>query len=281
MQHAPPGQPGPPVPGTFCANHPMAPAAGTCSHCGNFGCGECLGRMEGKLVCRTCVEQGRVQVGLSPFDRREELGFFQAVWATLIGVCVRPGEFFGELAPAGRLGSAFGFLLIVTIPAYLLSSIYNLLTRMVLAPVLEPVIREVYDPISPQLGDQLVLSLQPSVLDLVLGIFLGPVILILVAVITGLLLHLGLLMTGGARRGIEASLKVSLYGYGVVFWLVIPLVGGLCWLWLPVVLGFGLARLHGVPGWKAAFAVLWAPLLACCCSFAGAFAFVMLVGASF
>jgi hypothetical protein len=272
--------PAPPTPGTFCATHPMATAAGTCAHCGNFGCGDCLGRMEGRLVCRTCVEQGRVQVGLSPFDRRGELGLLSAFWATLVGVCLRPGEFFAELAPTGRLGGAFGFLLLVSLPAYTLNSIYNFLLRFAVAPSLEPVVRQVYDPISPDLADQLVASLQPSMLDLIGGIVLGPAILTIMAIVTGLVMHLGLLLVGGAARGIEASLKVSLYGHGVAFWLVVPLLGGLCWLWLPVILGFGLARIHGVPGWKAAVAVLWGPVLGCCCGFLTAFGLVAWLGSA-
>lgn len=280
MESPPSGSPAPPVAGTFCAAHPHAPAAGTCAHCGTFGCGECLGRMEGRLVCRTCVETGRVQVGLSPMDRREELGLSRAFWQTLVAVCVRPGEFFEELAPTGRLGTGFLFLLLVSLPAYTLSSIYNYLSNHVLAPTLEPFVRQIYDPISPDLSDQLVASLQPSLLDVALGIVLGPPFLIIIAILTGLIMHLGLLMVGGAGRGLEASLKVSLYGHGVVFGLVIPIVGGLCWLWAPVVLGFGLARIHGVPGWKAAFGVLWAPALACCCSVAGLVGLVALIGAS-
>ena len=280
MEDTPNGPPAPPTPGTFCAIHPMAPAAGTCAHCGSFGCGDCLGRLEGSLVCRTCVQEGRVQVGLSPFDRRDELGFLPSLWSTLIAVCVRPGEFFEGLAPTGGLGSAFLFLLLVSIPAYILNSLYNLLMRMVLAPPLEPIVRQVYDPISPELADQLVASLQPSVLDLVLGILLGPVIILVFAVVAGLVLHLGLLLVGGARRGLEATLKVSLYASGVVFWLVIPVLGGLCWLWLPVILGFGLARLHGVPGWKAAVAVLWGPCLACCCTIGGLVGVGMFLGAA-
>ena len=281
MDPTPTGVPADPTAGTVCATHPIAPAVGTCSHCGNFGCGSCLGRLEGKLVCRTCVEQGRVQVGLSPFDRREELGLLRAFWQTLVGVCVRPGEFFEDLAPTGRLGGAFLFLLLACLPGYILNSIYNYVSRFALAPTLEPIVRDVYDPISPELADQLVASLQPSLLDLAFGIVLGPVMLFVFALVAGLLMHLGLMIVGGAARPLEASLKVALYGHGVVFWLVIPMIGGLCWLWAPVVLAFGLTRIHPTQGWKAAFAVLWAPALACCCSVAGVVGLVFLIGASF
>ncbi len=280
METSPP-TPEPQEHGTFCANHPITPAEGACTHCGTFGCGQCLGMLEGRLVCRTCVEQGRVQVGLSPMDRRAELGLPRAVWQTLVGVCFRPGELFADMAPTGGIGPAFLFLALVAIPANLASSLWNFLSGFVTGPLLEPLIRDVYDPISPDLSDAVVQrSLRPGVLDLVSGALLGPVFVIIFAVFTALIVHLGLMMVGGARNGIEATLKGTLYSFGCVFLLVVPLLGGLWTIWVLVVLVFALMRLHGASGWQATFGVLWGPLAGCCCSVAAGFGLAMLFGAA-
>lgn len=271
-----------PLPGStpVCAVHPAVPAAGTCSHCGNFGCGECLGLLEGKLVCRGCVQAGRVQVGLSPFDRREEMGLLAASWRTLVGVCARPQEFFGDLAPAGRLGSAFLFLFLVSIPAALANGAWNLAMKAALSPIVEPFVRQVYGPPGSPFSDLMVSAYEPNVLTVLGSVAVFPALVLLYALITGLVTHLGLMLVGGAKRGLDASLKVAIYAHGVLFWLVVPVLGGFAWLWMAVVLGIGLARVHDARGWQATFAVLYAPCLCFCGLIAGSVALGALLGAA-
>ena len=93
---------------SVCAIHEGVASVGTCSHCGNFGCGECLGTMGGAVVCRTCVISGQVNPGLTPWDRRDELGFMTAVWNTIKGVTFGPTQFFEQMGPTGKIGPAIG-----------------------------------------------------------------------------------------------------------------------------------------------------------------------------
>jgi hypothetical protein len=236
--------------------------------------------MEGALVCRTCVESGRVQVGLTPFDRREELGIVSAAWKTLIAICAQPKRFFSELAPSGRMGSAILFVIFVSIPAGIMSSLYNLGMKWAIGPIIEPSIRQIYGPEGGPLSDMMVKAYEPSILSALFGAVAFPFILILYAMIAGLVVHLGLLILGGAHKGLEASLKVSLYSHGLLFWVIVPLVGGFAWLWMAVVLGIGLAAIHGAKAWQAVIALLYAPCLAVCCLIGGSVALGVLIGAA-
>ena len=43
-----------------CYNHAENEAVGTCTSCGKSICNECKVEMQGKLICRTCLSNGRV-----------------------------------------------------------------------------------------------------------------------------------------------------------------------------------------------------------------------------
>ena len=225
------------------------------------------------MICRTCVTQGRVEGGLTPWDQRAELGWPAAMWKTIVEGGTRPSDFFSRLAPTGRTAGAFGLLVLLLIPAGISGGLSNYAMKFFLIDFMEGFIRQVYGPPGNPLSDMMVAAYQPSLLDAALAIFLTPGLCALYAAITGLVCHLGLMLVGGATRGLEATIKVTAYAYAAcLFWMVIPIVGGLAWLWMLVVLGMGLAAMHKTAGWKAAFAVLYAPCLACGLCFGGAFA---------
>lgn len=232
--------------------------------------------MDGAVVCRPCVTSGRVNPGLTPWDRRDELGMVGAVWGTIRDVSFAPAQFFARMAPTGRTGAAIGFLALIAIPAGLVGNLVSYFSNMLLAPMLEPMVRDVYGPAGNPISDMVVSSMEPSVLGSGFGMLLYPLIIVVYALITGLVCHLGLMLTGGASEPLEATVKTSIYAYGVTFWAVVPLAGSLSWLWLLVVLVFGLSTVHKSGGFKATFAVLYAPLTCCCLVFGGTFVLAFL-----
>jgi TM2 domain-containing membrane protein YozV len=44
-----------------CYLHPEADSIGTCTSCGRSICGECVVELQGRLVCRDCLAQGKIQ----------------------------------------------------------------------------------------------------------------------------------------------------------------------------------------------------------------------------
>jgi len=241
----------------LCAVHPDRASKGTCDHCGAFSCEDCLGVLGGQYVCRTCVDEGRVQVGLTPWDRREELGVPAAFWQTVTAVSGGPVRFFRELRPDGDLAGALGFLVLVSIPAGFGAAIFTYLQNLVMYSLLGT---------QPQAtGIPLLDMMQgPSVGMAVFQVVFAPVGALLYVLIFALLTHLGLMLVGGASRPLEATIKAWCYSYAVMFWGLIP--GGqlITGFWVLAVAGIAMAQVHKTSGWKAAFGVLWF-MVGCCC----------------
>lgn len=119
------------------------------------------------------------------------------------------------------------------------------------------------DAIPGELGRVLDVIGQPSVLSLVitpvqvlLGLFIGTAIV-----------HLGLMIVGGANSGFEATFRVLAYATGALAPLqIIPVLGPfVAGVWGLVLEVIALKELHETTGGKAAFAVLAPLLLACLC----------------
>jgi hypothetical protein len=237
--------------------------------------------MNGAVVCRTCVttgevNPGEVNPGLTPWDRRDELGLLSALWQTVKGVSLAPTEFFEQMSPTGRLAPAMGFLVLATIPASIVSNTVSYVSNLALAPMLEPFIRNVYGPEGNTLSDLVVGSMQPSLVGSGFWILAYPFAIVVYALVTGLVCHLGLMLCGGATQPLEATIKTSVYAFAILFWAVIPIVGGLASIWLLVALVFGLSTVHRSGGFKATFSVLYAPCTCACLGVGGIVALVAL-----
>lgn len=271
-QEPPQGEPS--LDGAKCAVHPFGAAVGTCEHCGSFSCADCLGELGGRMICRTCVVEGRVQVGLSPWDERATLGLLAAAWATLKAISLRPGEFFSNLAPSHFMGAAIGFAVLVGTPGQIGAVIYNNLGNVLLFEAIGLDMNQAYgnDPISEMFRPG-------GAAQIILGVVMAPLGVLMNAMLYGLLGHVGLMIVGGTTKKLEASLKVACYASALNFWMIIPLpyinalVVGIWWM---VVLGIGLMKMHGTTGAKAAFAVLWFPCT-CLCLIGGIAAVVAVI----
>jgi hypothetical protein len=104
-------------------------------------------------------------------------------------------------------------------------------------------------------------------------VFGGVFVVISLFIATGIL-HLVLMLLGGARRGFEATFRVVSFSQATSILFLVPfcgqLVGG---LWCLVLYVLGLAEAHRIGHGKAAAAVLLPIALLCCCCAALAFLF--------
>jgi hypothetical protein len=96
------------------------------------------------------------------------------------------------------------------------------------------------------------------------------------------ILHLMLLLLGGARRGFEATFRVASFSQATSLFFLLPFCGQLVgFVWCLVLYVLGLAEAHQIGHGKAAAAVLLPLVLLCCCCaglavlFAGAIAGVL------
>ena len=199
------------------------------------------------------------QTGL-PWDRRQELGLFNAFIETLKLVLTNPGVAFAQMKTEGGLvepliyaviGGSVGFVVYFLFSIFLSSfgfmSHRNPLTGLM----------------GLGLGALFIVLFVP--LFVAFGLFLGSAIL-----------HLCLMLVGGAKRSFETTFRVMCFAAGSTHPLmIIPFCGGLIsGVWCIVLECIGLARAHDTSTGKAVFAV-FLPLVVCC---GGGFLFALMFG---
>jgi hypothetical protein len=88
------------------------------------------------------------------------------------------------------------------------------------------------------------------------------------------ILHLCLMLFGGANRGFETTFRICCYSQAINLLAIIPCIGGyIAPIWVLVVQIIGVINAHETDNWRAVMAVLL-PMLVCC---VGAFLIFMLI----
>lgn len=184
-----------------------------------------------------------------PWDRRQELGFFPAFFETLKLVLFNPTIAFTKMKPEGGMtepliyavfGGSVGFVFYLLFSIFM-SSFGFMSDRNALAGLL-----------GLGFGTIFILIFMPVLIAL--GLFVGAGIL-----------HLCLMLVGGAKRSFETTFRVLAYTIGSTYPLmIVPICGGaISGIWALVVEIIGLARAHETSTGKAALAV-FLPLIVCC-----------------
>lgn len=120
---------------------------------------------------------------------------------------------------------------------------------------------------------------KPGPFQLFLGLVVTPLFALVVLFVWSALVHVMLVLFGGAHRGFAATLRVMCYAETTQIAAVLPGVGGLIALpWRLILEMVGLSLAHKTEGWKAALAILMPLLLCCVCVAAGIAAFGAAVG---
>lgn len=199
------------------------------------------------------------QSGL-PWDRRQELGLFNAFIETLKLVLMNPGVAFVQMKTEGGvtepllyavIGGSVG-LVVYFLFSMFLSSFGFMSQRNPLAGL-----------VGFGFGAIFILLFVPVLLAL--GLFIGSAIL-----------HLCLMLVGGAKRSYEATFRVMCFASGSAYPLmIVPICGGLIsGIWCIVLDCIGLARAHDTSTGKAVLAV-FLPIIICC---GGGFLFAIMFG---
>jgi hypothetical protein len=99
----------------------------------------------------------------------------------------------------------------------------------------------------------------------IFGLILFPIALTIVLFIGAALVHLCLVLVGGAKRSYETTLRVLCYSVGSTYPLmIVPFCGGaIAGIWCLIVECVGLAKAHETTIGKAVLAVLL-PVIVCC-----------------
>jgi hypothetical protein len=104
-------------------------------------------------------------------------------------------------------------------------------------------------------------------------VILAPILVIIGVFVGAAILHLMLMIVGGANSGFEATVRVVCYAQTAQLAGIVPFCGGLIsMVWAVILYIFGLATAHRTTQGKAVLAVVLPVVL--CCAFAAALVFM-------
>lgn len=197
-----------------------------------------------------------------PWEHREELGFLKAFFLTVSLLITRPGEAFTRMRPEGGLKDPLLFGVIGGSAASVVSLFFQMLLESIPG---YPGNNEMFHLFGLNQWVLLIIFSVLSPISVLLGIFIGSGIL-----------HLSLMIVGGAERPFETTFRVVSYTGGAAnLFSMIPVCGWVIGIVYSIVLEtIGLSGAHPTSTGKALIAVLL-PIFVCCCAVAvlGAAAF--------
>jgi hypothetical protein len=184
-----------------------------------------------------------------PWEHRQERGLFNAFVETLVMVLTKPGEAFTVMKREGGLGEPLIYALI----GGCLGGIVSLLFSLGLRSVGFFADHDTFAAMGGMgVGSAAFIVLIP--LFIVIGLFIG-----------GAIVHLCLMIVGGANQSFETTFRVIAFSQGSTGPLqMIPICGGLiAGVWALICNCIGLARAHETDTGRAVLAV-FLPLIVCC-----------------
>ncbi|MBI3181791.1 MAG: YIP1 family protein [Myxococcales bacterium] len=259
-----PAPAGAPAAGPACALHPDRASTGPCARCGSFMCEECsLGRQS--QLCPKCRALAGGEREPTPWERRAELGLVQALWQTWKKTILTPEKFWVALKPDGSVGEAFLYAWILSSLGAVMQFLMGIINVGGGKEQLEQALRQARDLPSEIEGP--LRALLDNYMALMVGILIGSVVLYPLSYIIGAaLLHLGALIFGAAKNGFGATARVAAYAAAPAVLAWIPFVGGLMFIYILILQAWGIMKAQETTVGRAIGAVLFFPLLVCCCA---------------
>jgi hypothetical protein len=198
----------------------------------------------------------------TPWDDRERLGLATAFVETIKLVLFQPVAFFRAMPTSGGLAGPLGFGIAVGYFGLAVSATYEFVFKSVAGRMLADFARpSEFQRFSEVIG---------SGLGLVLTLLFGPILLLVGILLGAGVMHLCLMLLGGAKRGFEATLRVACFAQAPALFAIVPFCGGFVqvvyWIVLAII---GISEAHQVSRVTAALAVLLPFVLICCCCGAG------------
>jgi hypothetical protein len=185
-----------------------------------------------------------------PWDHRRERGFFNAFVETLVMVLTKPTEAFTAMKREGGLGEPLIYALIGGCIGGLVSFLFSLGLQSI------GFFADRNNTFAAMAG---------MGIGSVLFVVLIPLFIIIVLFIGSAIVHLCLMIVGGANQSFETTFRVLAFSHGSTGPLqMIPICGGMiAGVWALVCNCIGLARAHETDTGRAVLAV-FLPLIVCC-----------------
>jgi hypothetical protein len=195
--------------------------------------------------------------GGTPWDRRREIGFATAFIETTQQVLTSPTAFFRAMPILGGFGGPLLYGVLAGYVGHVASALYWFVVQ---ATIGTPWATSAGSPLETWMP---VLS---GGMGLVGQILFGPIFTAIGIFIVSAIVHVCLMLVGGANSGYEATLRVAAYSEAAMLLRIVPMcgdvVGPIYYLVLTII---GISEAHRISGLKATLAVLLPVLLLCCC----------------
>jgi len=186
-----------------------------------------------------------------PWDNRSSRGFLPAFFDTLVMVLTRPGEAFTAMKREGGFSEP---LLYALVGGFCGCAVWLLFAMLM------PSMAMFGDRHNALLGGFLGMGL-----GLFLNLILIPVVLIVSLFVGAAILHVCLMIVGGAKQSYETTFRVVCFSMGSTYPLfILPVCGSfIAFVWNLIVECIGIARAHETDIGRAVLAV-FLPLIICC-----------------
>lgn len=225
------------------------------------------------------VEEARPEPSGTPWERREELGLWQAWAQTMQLALFEPGKLFAQ-ARLDRGAAQLGF-------AVLTSSIFWAVGQILERALLRGQFEQMHKLLA-GLGNLEVSPLLRKLLETSVRARPWPVVLSLALftpVLAGVMLYLNAgvthavaLLIGQSKRGFPATFAACAYSCAPLVLLAVPACGSIvAVVWLVVLTGIGMRETHRISPGGAAATVLAPYLLFCCLTILGSAALVVVM----
>jgi len=186
-----------------------------------------------------------------PWEHRQQLGLVKAFVDTVILVLTKPAEAFALMKREGDL---------------IEPAIYAAIGGS-LGIIVSTLIRLPFHAMGGFMGnrDSAFSGMFGSGIGLIFGLILSPILVTIGVFIGSGLIHLSLMLLGGAKKPYETTFRVVCFSFGSANVIaIVPFCGGLVASVYNIVLNcMGIARAHEIDTGKAVMAVLL-PLVVCC-----------------
>jgi hypothetical protein len=210
----------------------------------------------------------------TPWERRDELGFWTGWARTLQQALFEPGALFAA-ARFDKGTSQLGFAILTT---SIFWTIGQLLEALLLRGMRDR-FREFLTamPSNPDVQRLIDAQLQPSSAVGMLGlVLLTPVVTLVFLYVNAAVTHAVAALMGQAKRGFPATFAACAYACAPLVFLAVPGCGSIIGvLWTVVLTSIGIKITHRISSGAAAAAVLAPYLVLCCLTFLAAGSFAM------
>lgn len=234
-----------------CGKMPDIPeSGGYCVHCGSY------------IPPREAAVRSPEQPPAAPpapgcpWEEMERIGFWKGLWDTITGVLFNPSDFFARMPVVGGIGRPLLFGLLVGSVSSIVESLVGL------SGWLWPMWLRHY-PGMPEFQEFIPFWASRTAL-LPLVALSAPMAVLVGMFLWAGIIHLCLMLVGGAQRGFEATFRVVAYSEAASLFRILPFCGGLVAIpWMIVVQVIGFKQAHQISSGKAIGAMVM-PLLLCC-----------------